>query len=243
MANYSEDYLLDKKIKIFQPLDGYRASTDAVLLSAALIKVQKGDTILDAGSGTGAISLCLASRFQASGISITGYEIQPFLADMANQSADANGFADFTKFTNADIFKQPPQFCSFSHVISNPPYSDHDLPSPNLSKATAHNFQENDLSGWISLMIKLIKPRGRFYMINRAEALEEILAVIHGKLGAIEIIPLYSKSGQNAKRVIIRAQKDSKAPLILHPGIIIHDDNGDYTTEAQQILRCGGVLG
>lgn len=41
MADYSEDYLLNKRVKIFQPTDGYRASTDAVLLAAAVNKIKK----------------------------------------------------------------------------------------------------------------------------------------------------------------------------------------------------------
>lgn len=40
MADYSEDYLLNKRVKIFQPTDGYRASTDAVLLAAAVNKIK-----------------------------------------------------------------------------------------------------------------------------------------------------------------------------------------------------------
>ncbi|MBQ1612591.1 MAG: methyltransferase [Alphaproteobacteria bacterium] len=74
MPAYTNDYLLDKKIKIFQPVDGYRASSDAVLLSSAIQKVKTGETILDLGSGTGAISLCLAHRFPQA--NITGFEIQ-----------------------------------------------------------------------------------------------------------------------------------------------------------------------
>ena len=62
MQNYTQDYLLDKKVKIFQPVDGYRASTDAVLLSAMPAAIKAGDKILDIGSGTGAISLCLAEK-------------------------------------------------------------------------------------------------------------------------------------------------------------------------------------
>ena len=60
MQNYSQDYLLDKQVKIFQPINGYRASTDAVFLSAMVSSVRNGDKILDVGSGTGAVSLCLA---------------------------------------------------------------------------------------------------------------------------------------------------------------------------------------
>ena len=77
------------------------------------------------------------------------------------------------------------------------------------------------------------------YIINRAEAMENIVAYISGKLGAIEVFPLYSKQGQKAKRVIIRAKKDSKTPLVIHPPVIVHDDKGNYSVKAEQILRNG----
>ena len=64
MNNFTNDYLLDKKIKIFQPVNGYRASSDAVLLSSVVTEVRQNDCILDVGSGTGGISLCLAHRFE-----------------------------------------------------------------------------------------------------------------------------------------------------------------------------------
>jgi len=242
MTDYSEDYLLDKRIKILQPVHGYRASTDAVLLAAAVAKVRRGDSFLDIGSGTGAISLCLAERYKDKNITVKGLELQKELAELSNKSARLNGFEDFLSFEQTDVFQNRLPHCSFSHVISNPPYSDHDMPSPYTGKSTAHNFKNASLTDWIALMIKMIKPQGRFYMINRAEALEEILAVIHGKLGDIEVIPLYSKPGQNAKRVIIRARKDSKAPLIVHPGVIIHQESGEYGETARKILRDGEIL-
>ncbi len=240
MEDYTQDYLLDKRVKIFQPQNGYRASTDAVFLSSMIAKVKKGDEILDVGSGTGAISLCLASRFCQSEIQIKGLEIQPELAELSNLSAKGNGF-DFLKYIHCDI-KNKPDFiknCSFAHVISNPPYSENDMPSPNKSKALAHNHHGFSLKEWINFCIKMIAPKGYFYMVNRAEAVDEILAEIHGKLGHIEIIPLYSKVNQVAKRVIIRAQKDNHTPTKIHSGFILHQDNGEYTSLAHQILREG----
>ena len=91
MAEYTNDYLLNRQVKIFQPVDGYRASTDAVILSSLVQKVKKNDKILDVGSGTGAISLCLAARFQEIQPQITGIEIQPELAELSARSAEANG--------------------------------------------------------------------------------------------------------------------------------------------------------
>ena len=104
MADYSEDYLLDKRVKIFQPREGYRASTDAVLLAATVAKVKNGDSILDIGSGTGAVALCITEQFKNSDIKICGVELQTELAALANMSAQANGFTA-VKFFNENIFK------------------------------------------------------------------------------------------------------------------------------------------
>ena len=241
MITYSHDYLLDKQIQIFQPLDGYRASSDAVLLSALPDLIKPGDTILDVGSGTGGISLCLAHRYNTN--EITGLEIQPELAALAQQSADANGFSHL-HYYHGDIKQKtlPVAPCSFNHVITNPPYSDHDMPSPNISKATAHNHHDINLSGWLHFCLKMLKPFGRLYLINRAEALNEILNALNGRAGAIKVIPIYSKPGQNAKRVMISAQKDSKTPTVIMPPLYIHQADGRYTDAANEILRQGKTV-
>ena len=237
----NENYLLDKKVKIFQPEGFYKASSDAVWASSAIEKVKKGDKILDVGSGGGAISLCLAERFKKKEISITGIELQSVLAESAKKSAEANGF-NFLEFTNCNIFDCKISPCFFDHVVTNPPYAEEDMPSPNSSKAIAHNLQKNGLETWLKFCIKMLKPQGKFYIINRAEALEDILKVISGKLGKIEVFPLYSKVGQPAKRVIVRAQKDSKAPLIIHSGIVIHEADGTYSEKANEVLRKGCAI-
>lgn len=240
--NYTNDYLLDKQVKIFQPVDGYRASTDAVLLAAMVKTDTKNVRILDVGSGTGAVSLCLAQRFQQHNVEIHGLEIQPTLAELANLSAQANGFT-FLQYYQADIRQQLGnknlQPCSFDIVITNPPYSDNDLPSPNKSKATAHNLDHFDLMAWLKFCVKMTKPFGHIYLINRAAALPQICTALAGRAGGLTILPLYSKTTQNAKRVIIAAQKDSKAPAQILPPFVVHRENGDYTAAAQKILREG----
>lgn len=242
MPQYTEDYLLDKRVKIFQPVDGYRASSDAVLLSAMVADIKSGSRILDVGSGTGAVSLCLAERLQAQNVTIRGVEIQAELAELSNMSAAADNF-DFVRFYNADIRQKLPQEdlrpCSFDVVISNPPYSEHDMPSPNASKAAAHNHQDFDLGKWLAFCLKMTKPFGRIYMVNRVEALPQICTELHGKSGGLTILPLYSKAGQEAKRVIVSAQKDSKAPCRILPPFVTHDADGQYTAEAEKILRQG----
>ncbi|MBR1840901.1 MAG: methyltransferase domain-containing protein [Alphaproteobacteria bacterium] len=242
-SEYTNDYLLDKQVKIFQPVSGYRASTDAVLLAAAVEKDKTVNArILDVGSGTGAISLCLAQRLQQNNVQIVGLEIQSELAELADLSAKENNFS-FVKFYNEDIRKKISNEyvlpCTFDVVISNPPYSDHDMPSPNESKAAAHNHNNFNLSRWLAFCLKMAKPFGRIYLVNRVEALPEICAFFQGKAGGMVIRSLYSKKGQEAKRIIVTVQKDSKAPCRILPPFVVHNADGNYTAEAQQILRQG----
>lgn len=237
MPEITNDYLLDKKVKMFQSKDGYKTSSDAVLVSSLVNNIKKNEKILDVGSGTGGISLCLAHRFPDA--QITGFEIQSELAELANQSAKANGFSNL-RYIVHDIKekKAPLPFGSFDHVITNPPYAKGGSKSPNKSKATAHNQEDIDLKGWLSFCLKMLKPYGFLYLIHRAEALDEILSILYKKAGNIQLIPIYSKTKEKAKRVMIKAQKDSKTPLTILPQLVVHQ-NEAYTKEAEQILRGG----
>ena len=238
MKKYSKDFLLGEKVKIYQPIDGYRASSDAVFLSSLIGYLKEGDNILDVGSGTGAVSLCLAYRFPEA--AIVGVDIQPDLIDLSNKSAVANGFKNLS-YINADIFskKIPLKGGSFAHVVTNPPYFENEHPSPSLSKSIAHNMTGFSLEQWIHFCLKMLKSNGWLYLINRAQNLTDILSALKGKAGNIRLVVLYSKSGQNAKRVLICAQKSSKAPLEILPTFKVHAQNGTFTTSAQSILRNG----
>lgn len=236
---YTEDYLLNKKVKIFQPKDGYRAAIDAVFLAAAVDekKIKDKMKILDIGSGTGAVSLCLAKRLQDKKIEITGLEIQKELVELANKSAKANGF-NFLHYELCDIRgKNNDKAGHFDFVVTNPPYSDHDMPSPNESKKQAHNMENFNLTSWLSFALKMLKPKGYIAIINRTEALNEILKAMHNKAGNIQIIPIYSKQGQQAKRILIVAQKGSHGLTSILPPLYTHNEERGYSEKAEEILR------
>lgn len=238
--DYTEDYLLDKRIKIFQPKDGYRAAIDAVFLSAIIdeAKVKDSHKILDVGSGTGAVSLCLAYRLKNKNIDITGLEIQSQLVDLSNKSSEANEFGAFLHYEVCDIRKKTNVGVgNYDFVVTNPPFSDHDMPSPNESKKFAHNHQNFDLTAWVSFSLKMLKPKGYIALIHRTEALNEIVSAMYNKAGNIQILPLYSKEGQRAKRIIVLAQKGSHGVTSILPPLYTHNESGEYSEQAERILR------
>jgi tRNA1(Val) A37 N6-methylase TrmN6 len=81
-------------------------------------------------------------------------------------------------------------------------------------------------------------------MIHRADRLADILAGLTGKCGSFRIRPIQPYADEPAKRVLVRAVKTGKAPLVLLPPLVMHDRSGaKHTAEAEAILRGEAELG
>src|ERR1700744_43554 len=85
----TEDRLLDGRVVLRQPAEGFRAAIDPVML-AAPVAAEPGQSVLDIGTGSGAVALCLAWRLAQ--IRVTGLEIQRDLVRLASENAALNGF-------------------------------------------------------------------------------------------------------------------------------------------------------
>lgn len=236
MAQTEEIYVLNKRVRLLQPADGFRTSLDSVMLAAAC-PAQKGETILDLGCGVGGAGFCVLTR--VADTKLTGIDIQADHIELAAKNAALNDMEDRAMFLCADVrgFKEG----SFDHAICNPPYLDAGThtPSPSQQKATAHGHKDADISvkDWIDCAAARLKQGGSLTMIHRADMADKIIQGMNGRFGAVEIIPLWPRAGVAAKRVIIRALKDRKSPALLHAGIILHEADGGYTKEADAVLR------
>lgn len=248
-----EIYVLNKKIRLLQPADGFRTCLDSVMLAAAC-PAQAGDHVLDLGTGVGGAGLCVLYRVPDA--KLTGIEIQPDHVDLAIQNAAQNNMTERAEFICTDVKMFSPRkrrpsdsekdsrlrgkdSFLFDHVIANPPYLEAGthLSSPSDKKAKAHNHDETTLTDWIDAAFRNLKSGGSFTIIHRADQTDKIILGLGKRFGAVEIIPLWPKAEVPAKRVIIRALKDRRSPATLHSGIVLHQENGDYTDVAEAILR------
>lgn len=247
-AGWTDDGFLGSRLQMLQPAKGYRAGLDAVLLAAS-IPARKGERVLEAGSGVGVASLCLASR--VAGLDVCGLELQPDLVRIARENARRNALQARATFIEGDIGQQvrdlvtqglEPQ--SWDHVFANPPY--HDPASaalpPDAGKAQAHVTLGSELGDWVRFACTMVKPKGTVSFVHRADALASLLAALEGHVGGIEIFPLWPAQGKPASRVILRGIRGSRAPLMLRPGLVLHGRDGRFTERADDILRNAAAL-
>ena len=229
------DDFLGGQVKLKQTKTGLRATSDSVLVAAAVM-AHPGDTVLDVGTGNGVIAMCLNARIP--NLKITGLDCQSDLLDLAQQNAQANR-CNFTPVL-ADLGHSPTPLHGqqFHHVVTNPPFYDEAHPRQNTQTAKAYH-QSLSLTNWLNFCLRHIRAKGTLTLIHRTEALPEILATLNGRLGGLEIIPIQSKAGEPAKRIIIRGRMNSHKPLTLCPPIVMHTRTNKRTTAAETILRRG----
>ena len=237
------DGLLGGQIGFYQPEGGYRVAVDPVLLAAS-VPAASTERLLDIGMGSGAAALCFAHRVPGS--RVTGLELQPEMAALARRNVELNEMQARVAVLEGDLLRPPRELedGGFDHVIANPPYlpAGRADPPPDASKAAANVEGEAGLTDWVDFAIRMVKPKGGVTFIHRADRLDELLALFHGRAGGIVVFPLWPKKGREAKRVIVRARPGVKTPMRLSAGLMLHRDDGEYTDEALAILREGEGL-
>jgi len=235
------DGLLDKRVTIEQPKDGYRVAVDTVLLAAS-VPARAGETALDLGCGAGGAMLCLAARLP--GVFLTGVEIQKELADLCAANIARNKFAGLNVL-RADAALLPGDLAgTFDHVLMNPPYHDearHDV-SADARKRMANTEREGDLARWVTGAAKALKPSGTLTLVHRADRQAEIEALLAPEFGAVEILPILPKPGIPPKRVIVRGKKGGTGAARLCRHLVLHQADGRYTGQAEAILRHAKAL-
>jgi tRNA1(Val) A37 N6-methylase TrmN6 len=235
MGEFTEGGLLGGRVAYRQLARGHRTGFEPVLLAASC-PARAGELVLEAGTGAGAALLCLAARVP--GVGGIGVELDPALAQLANENFRNNGLTGVF-CVSADAGRLPFPANAFDHAIANPPwFNSAGTLSPDQQRSRAHHAGPGLLTAWVDGLARCLRPRGSLTLIMPAASLSAAAAALRKACGGITLLPLWPRAGSPAKMIIVTARKGTNSPDAVLPGLVLHDEGG-ITPEAQAVLRDG----
>ncbi|MDD7218609.1 MAG: tRNA1(Val) (adenine(37)-N6)-methyltransferase [Clostridia bacterium] len=224
---------------VIQDPEKFCFGMDAVLLSG-FARVKKDETVLDLGTGTGIIPILLKSK--TSGRHFTGLEIQDECVEMARRSVMYNHLENDVEIVQGDIKEAADIFgaASFHVVTSNPPYmiGHHGLTNDHIPKAIARHEILCNLEDVVSQTARVLKDRGRFYMVHRPFRLAEIMNILikyHLEPKRMQLV--YPYIDREPNMVLIEALKGGNSRLTVDPPLIVYEKPGVYTENILKIYK------
>jgi len=206
---------------------------DAVLL-ANFARVKEKERVLDLGTGTGIIPILLTAKTK--GQSFVGLEIQEESADMARRSVAHNRLEEKVEIVTGDIKEAAEIFgpVSFDVITVNPPYmiGQHGIANASDTKAIARHEVLCTLDDVLRESAKLLKPKGRFYMVHRPFRLAEILS----KMVAAGIEPkrmrmVHPFIDKEPNMVLIEGLRGGNSRMTVEPPLVVYKEVGVYNDE------------
>ncbi|MEM7494179.1 MAG: methyltransferase [Pseudomonadota bacterium] len=232
-AETTVDDFLSGRVQVVQPVDGFRAGTDSVLLAASLPSNLQGEA-LDLGCGAGGALLPAAWRLPDA--KFTGFEKNLPMAALATEGVAINNLEKRVRIVEGDVLHMPEDWENrFDLVFSNPPFFDAgSIQAPAKGKTDAY-LQSASLKQWLSAMLFATRPKGTIVLVHRAAELARILSVLERRVGEITVLPIRSFPGEDAKRVLIKARKGLRSgSMRLLAGLDLYEQRGGQRSE---ILR------
>lgn len=233
------DDLQIKGYKIIQEPGRFCFGMDAVLLSAFAV-VRPQEEVLDLGTGTGILPILLAAKTE--GKSFTGLELQEESADMARRSVLYNGLEERIRIRKGDIKEASSLFGAdaFSVIVTNPPYmiNSHGLKNEKEALWIARHEACCTLKDILRESGKLLRQKGRFYMVHRPFRLPEILAeMIQAGIEPKRMRLVQPEQGKEPNLVLLEGMKGGRPRMTVEPTLVVYREDGSHTEE---ILRIYG---
>ncbi len=188
-----------------QKKKGTRLTLDTILLAEFLLPLNESDSVIDLGSGTGAIPLILAWK---TGVSrIEGVEVDDVAASIAQRNIGANNLSSRISITKKDFRDLPGLYPegAFSIVVSNPPYVK--AGSGRMSPARERAVARGEVMGELKDLIEVSS-----YLAGK----DGLIFYVFPVLRLLELIGELKKRGLKARRLkFVHTNPDKPARLFL----------------------------
>jgi tRNA1Val (adenine37-N6)-methyltransferase len=218
-----------KKFTVSDAGCGMKLGTDAVLLGAYATPPAYGN-ILDVGCGCGILSLMMAQQSPAA--TITAIDIDEDACRQAVVNFDASAWSGRLKAQHSsfqDFYSSTP--LRFDCIISNPPYFQNQLNSPDEKRNTARHTLELSYDDLCTGVAQLLDESGEFWVILPA-ALQSgfLVASMQNGLYCMKILSIYDKPEKKPGRKVFCLSKNIDRRTETEE-IVIRDIRNQFTGE------------
>lgn len=222
---------------IIQKQNGFKFGVDAVLLSD-FAKDAKSKSTLDLCTGTGIVPILLAAKTTTP--NICALEIQENIAEMAQRSVEYNKLTERVHITQGDLKNAPEIYGrgTFDKITVNPPYMKcgAGLQNDTDTKSVSRHEVLCTLDDVIRVSAQLLISKGRFFMIHRPARLADIMCGMRGhKIEPKRLRFVHPSEGKAPNLVLIEGMKDGGDELKILPPLYVHNADGTYTDEIDEI--------
>lgn len=216
-----------------------KVCTDACLFggwSAADVQIQAAKNILDIGSGTGLLSLMLA---QQSAAHITAIEIEDGAFEQTKTNFNLSPWKDRLDVVHSSIqdYASMNKENLFDCIITNPPFYEGDLNSPDNAKNLAAHSTALPWDDLARSAASLLQENGAWYVLVptlRAYTIQK-LALNDGLQLSQECL-MYNDAKHLPIRAMLKFVKQKEA-TIQRDKIIIKNADQSYTNEFKYYLK------
>ena len=207
-----------------------KVSTDACLLGALVDENLSPKNILDIGSGTGLLSLMMAQKFASAKIDAVEIEENAFQQTQENFSASLWKDRLQGRFSSIQNFAKENSSKKFDLIISNPPFFENDLLSPNKNVNTAKHSTALTLKELIDCSFELLNDNGVICLLLPFRRKEEIIS------HCATIIYLHDKPERLVKCCVYVMQK-KKSSKVEEEKLVLKNENGAYSDAFKKLMQ------
>ena len=233
-------YFRFRQFTVWHDRCAMKVGTDGVLLGAWAGQGRAGK-ILDIGTGSGLIALMLAQRFPEA--RITGIEPDAEAAAQAGENflcspwprrlrAVHTSLQDFCRSTAVTVASP-----RFDLIVSNPPFYDTTLTSPDPLRTTARHTGGLTHEELLLLSAGLLTPQGVLSLIVPSESEKSILRLAdRSRLHLHRLTRVYSKPSSRPRRILASFGRQP-APHPVEDTLTLTDAEGLRSPEHTALTR------
>ncbi len=223
-----------KQFEIDDSHCGMKVGTDGVLLGA-WVECSTAASIIDAGCGSGIISLMMAQRNHCA--KIIGVDIDMEACGDAKTNVGKSPWSDRVEISCGDVLSMNRDTLpSPLLIISNPPFFNETLRSPDADRSLARHGEGFEVNSLIELADRLIStPEDTLAFIAPASRIDEIeFQLSLHRLDVRRRALVFSREGRKAMRMMFQAGRGIKEHMSDIP-VIIRDFNNNLTDQYRKL--------